>query len=105
MIAAVQQITVRPMERPRYTWADDYGTWFRLNHFVCREYWNRCEQELGADPERPGESDEFRDFAECQYDLHRAAVQRENGTDDEEEGPARIYRTSDDAAAYEAGVR
>ena len=104
MVATPELITVRPLQRPQYTWADDFGVWFRLNHSACLDWWRRCEQELDADPERPGASDEFRDFAECQYDLHRAAVERENGADEADEDAPRIFRTRDEAAAYEAGV-
>jgi hypothetical protein len=69
MIAAIAPITARPIQRPTYAKAPDFGAWLRLNHMLVWDYWCQLDELAGNDAERAGAYAEMFDFAKCQYDL------------------------------------
>lgn len=95
MVAVIKPITARVITSPNYAKGHDFAHWLRLNHILCWDYWSELDD--GNDEERPGAFAEFHDFALSQYDVHCAVLE-------ENDEVARVFRTADEAAAYEAGV-
>jgi hypothetical protein len=92
MVAVPSQITARVIQQPQYVHADTFGVWKRLNQWRLWDYWI----ELNPDDEE-GTSSDFLDFAKSQWDVSCAVLE-------ENDEVARVFRTADEAAAYEAGV-
>lgn len=98
MVAVLAPITKRVIQQPKYVAADSFGQWLRLNHMLCWDYWCELDDGEGKDAERQGAFAEFHEFAKSQFDIHCAVLE-------ENDEVARVFRTADEAAAYEAGVR
>lgn len=97
-VAVPTPITQCVITKPAYVAAPDYGTWLRLNQPACLDYWEQLDD---GDAERPGQISEFLAFAKSQYDVFCATAEEE----EDEEAPPRLFRSTDEAAAHEAGVR
>lgn len=69
MSAALQPITARPIERPRYDNSDlgDFRFWYVKNKPRLIQYW----EELGGYGEA-SEAEDFIEFALAQHDVERA---------------------------------
>jgi hypothetical protein len=92
MVAVPSKITARVIQQPEYVDADTYGVWKRLNLWRLWDYWIELSPDNNEDT-----SSEFDDFARTQWDVYCA-------TAEENDEVARVFRTNDEAAAFEAGV-
>lgn len=94
MIAVLKEIEQRPIRLPNYTRAESFAQWLRLNQMLCWHHWSEIDD---GDEERIAAFADFLDFAKSQYEIHCATLE-------ENDEVARVFRTADEAAAYEAGV-